>query len=38
MLGLIGIVILLVLLWRQSGRARGILNIAQQRGSGALAI
>ena len=37
--GLIGVVILLVLLWAASrSRARGILNLAQQRLSGALAI
>jgi hypothetical protein len=39
MLGLIGVVILLVLLWAaKRSRARAILNIAQQRLSGALAI
>jgi hypothetical protein len=39
MLGLIGVVIFLVLLWAaKRSRARGILNIAQQRLSGALAI
>ncbi len=37
--GLIGVVILLVLLWAANrSRARGILNLAQQRLSGALAI
>jgi len=39
MLGLFGVVILLVLLWAaKRSRARGILNIAQQRLSGAVAI
>jgi hypothetical protein len=39
MLGLFGIVILLVLLWAaKRSRARGILNIAQQRLSGVVAI
>ena len=39
MLGLFGVVILLVLLWAaKRSRARGILNVAQQRLSGALAI
>lgn len=39
MLGLFGVVILLVLLWAaKRSRARGILNFAQQRLSGALAI
>jgi hypothetical protein len=39
MLGLIGVVILLVLLWAaKMWRPRGILNVAQQRLSGALAI
>jgi hypothetical protein len=37
--GLIGVVILLVLLWAaRRSRASGILNIAQQRLSGALAL
>jgi DnaJ domain len=37
--GLIGVVILLALLWvAKKSRARGILNVAQQRLSGALAI
>ena len=39
MLGLFGVVILLVLLWTaKRSRARGTLNTAQQRLSGALAI
>jgi hypothetical protein len=39
MLGVIGIVIILVLLWAaKRSRANGILNLAQQRVSGALAL
>ena len=39
MFGLLGVVILLVLLWAaKRSRARGILNVAQQRLSGALTV
>jgi len=39
MFGLLGVVILLVVLWAaKRSRARGVLNIAQQRLSGALAV
>ena len=39
MFGFLGVVILLVVLWAaKRSRARGVLNIAQQRLSGALAV